>query len=88
MTTKAPENYVLENSEQLMEQSGPDDSLEMASLSKPRLAHLHNSQQLIAKLPNELIVEIGEYLLESKAFLQDKYWFSTILPLFQTSVQL
>ena len=88
MTAKAPEKQVLENPEQLLEQCGNDDSLEMASLSKPRLAQLHNSQQLIAKLPNELIVEIGEYLLESNAFLQDKSWYSKIIPLFQTSVQL
>lgn len=88
MTAKAAEKHVLENSEQLLEQCGHDDSLEMASLSKPKFAQLHNSQQLIAKLPNELIVEIGEYLLESNAFLQDKSWYSKILPLFQTSVHL
>lgn len=67
--------------------SGPNDIIGTASL-KPRLASLHNSQQPMIKLPSELVLEIGEHLLERPPFRHDKFWFSKVLPLMQTSVQL
>jgi hypothetical protein len=86
MTTKVPET---QTSEQPQEQNDPDDILSPAML-KARLAHHHNSQPSVffTKLPAELILEIGEYLLESDPDWYDKTWFSDVLPLMQTSVQL
>jgi hypothetical protein len=89
MTPKAPETRIPQTSEQLLEQCSPDDILGVATL-KARLAHHHNSQPSVffTKLPAELILEIGEHLLESNPFWRDKSWFSDVLPLMQTSVQL
>jgi hypothetical protein len=90
MAAKAPETHAMQTFGQLLEQSSPDDILSMAARLKPRLAHHHNSQPsvLFTKLPAELIMQIGQNVLESNAFWHDRYWFSEALPLLQTSVHL
>ena len=93
MTAKAPETHVLQTFEQLLEQCDPEDIPEMVTRLNIKLArhrHTLNSQQslLLAKLPPELIMDIGERVLGEHSLNSDKRWFRQVLPLLQTCVQL
>ena len=93
MTAKAPETHVLQTFEQLLEQCDPEDIPEMVTRLNIKLArhrHTLNSQQslLLAKLPPELIMDIGERVLGEHSLQSDKRWFRQVMPLLQTCVQL
>lgn len=86
---------MLHDLKQLLEQSNPKDHPEIVSQVKALLARSCRDQNAqhsaLLKLPMELIVMIGEHVLDSTRadFLyRKKLWFATVLPLMQTCTQL
>lgn len=75
--------------EKLLDQYGSDDSQELAELLNNKLAQLgtvrNAKQSPLFRLPAELVVQIGESLLDSEFNgFRDKDWFRKVLPLMQT----
>lgn len=75
--------------EELLDQYGPDDALELVELLHNRISQLgtirNAKQSPLLRLPAELIFQIGESLLDFRfADIRDKDWFREVLSLMQT----
>ena len=93
MAAKAPQTHIMQTFEQLLGQCDPDEIPEMVARLKTKLARHRqalNSQHslLLTKLPPELLVEIGRFVLGEVTLKGDKAWFRQVLPLLQTCVHL
>jgi len=88
----ASREVVAQNFKQLLEQCDPDAMPDMISQMNLKLAHhrrtLNSQRSPLTKLPPELILNIGEWVLGKGSLDRDKARFIKVLPFMQTCAQL